>query len=232
MKTTSTMLIVFLLALVFVAPSMRCSMAGTSAAETEAAPCIGPVENLSPLWGVCTHFPELCVVLNHIFGPCPANPRPDHLLAWWADGALIPPPEDVHASPFFFSLRVYDDGEVVAAVATVTENFGDQYERFFRGAEHKDIREFLQRLHISRAQITSQECPKLRRLARKLERLRVLNGPSASIVIHPTTVLFSFGSGGNKSVRIEDNWVDSELRTWAGELRAAIRRFLPKPEPL
>jgi len=209
MRTTSNMVTVLLLAFGFVALNMPISIAGTSAAVIEGPPCVGPMEDISPLWGVCIHFPELCVILNHIFGPCPANPRPDHLLAWWADGAAIPAAENVHASPFFFSLRVYDDGEIVAEVAAVAENIGDQYERFFRGAEHKDIHQVLRRLHISRARITSQECPQLRRLAGKLEGLRVLNGPSASIVIHPTTVLFRFGGGSNKSVRIEDDSVDS-----------------------
>ncbi len=212
---------------------------GSATAQTSPPPrpgpapsCVGSIEDVFSLWTICKYFPAECAVLSSVFPRCP-NPQPeDRLLAWSADGALVPPGEAVDATDFFFSLRKYDTGEVIVDVVTTSENVEYEFERNYIGKEAKDIRDVLDVLHVSRLSLSSKRCPELRKVAKELQEIRVLAGPDASVVVHPTTVLLALRGSGQKSVNVEDGHANSELAGWVARLRGVVERFLPAPKKL
>ena len=149
------------------------------------------------------------------------------MIAWRAEGALLPPAEHPEKSSFFFSLKYYDTGEVTVDIVAVDQNIDSLFEEYFIGSDSKNVSNVLSHLHPRAASVTSGQSARLRKLAEELQRLRILNGPEAAVAIHPTAVVLSFRAGANKSIQINDEWKQSELREWVERLRAATEPFLP-----
>ncbi len=191
-------------------------------------PCVGSVEDLSLLSGTCRDASDpACAVFHFVFPPCPLPRYTGKLMIWSADGALTPPAEHGWQTPFFFSLKAYDSGEVIADVATTMENINSLYDRYFVGADKKDIANVLSRLHVARASVSSKECPELRGLAKDLETQRILTEPPGGITLHATGVLLVL-QGEGKRVTLEDDLIQSGLRDWLQRLRSTVAPFLAK----
>lgn len=138
---------------------------------------------------------------------------------------------DPTATSFFFSFRKYQAEKVIVDVLVTKENVPDLYSRYFVDSDAKNVNRFLRRIHVSRATISSAQCPKLAKLAAEFKRMKIPTVSVPGVVMEGTDVTIWIVSD-SKQVIIDTVEIDNQLLEWIKRLREVTEPFRPKPQPL